>query len=85
MSKIGDAPIDPARSAEMKALAPVLDEYFNGENARTPNAKIGFVLMVFNRGEYGGRCNYISNTSPGDVEKLMVDQIVRFAERRAEK
>lgn len=75
--RLGDAPIEPEYVEKMKALAHVIDQFFNGEatgNART----VGFCVMVFNFGDGPGRANYISNANRADVVTLLKEQIKRF-------
>jgi hypothetical protein len=76
--QLGDAPIEPDYREKMVATAQALDKYFNGQ-AKGPNRKVGFVLLVFPFGEGEGRCNYISNGADRrDIVTLMKEQIKRF-------
>jgi hypothetical protein len=76
--QLGDAPIEPQYVEQMKAIAGVLDETFNGA-ARGKDKQIGFVLMVFPYGDKTGRCNYISNGADRtDIVTLMKEMIARF-------
>lgn len=76
--RLGDGPIEDEHRAMMNALAHAIDEMFNGE-AKGPERKTGFVLLVFPFGEGGGRCNYISNGADRkDVVTMMKEQIKRF-------
>lgn len=86
MPQLGDAPIEQEYRQKMNALAAMLDEYFNGENAH-PRAvgaedkrKVGFVLLVFPFGEEpAGRCNFISNGADRrDIVTLFKEMIARF-------
>jgi hypothetical protein len=63
----------------MNTVAEGLDRIFNGE-ARGPDRKTGFVLLVFPFGESdSGRCNFISNGADRrDVVILMREMIARF-------
>lgn len=79
---IGDKPIEGEHREAMRLIAKTVDDIFNGEKARTPEAEIGFILMTFPFGDYDGRTNYISNCRPEDVEGLLADQLVRIRERR---
>lgn len=79
---MGDGPIEPEYQDTMRKIARTLDDIFNGDTARTPLAKVGFALMVFPLGEKEGRTNYISNVRADDVERLLIDQLARFKERR---
>jgi hypothetical protein len=76
---LGDAPIEEAYHAEMKAIAAGLDEMFNGDT-RAPDKKTGFVLLVFPFGdEEGGRTNFISNAADRkDIVVLFKGMIARF-------
>lgn len=79
--RIGDGPIPEEYRATMNAIATTLDEFLNGKDARTPNAKIGFVLMVFPFGEnkgLTGRTSYISNGRREDIVVLLKEQLARF-------
>lgn len=80
--RIGDQPIEPEHAELMKKIAKTIDQIYNGEKAMTPEAEIGFVLMVFPFGPPGGRTNYISNASLEDVIRLMEDQLARLRERK---
>ena len=74
----GDGPIDPKYAQQMEATVRALDEVFNGD-AKHPNKKVGFILLTFEYGEAGGRCNYASNgASREDVVTMMKEQIKRF-------
>jgi hypothetical protein len=75
--ELGDAPIEDAYRQKMNELAAFLDRYFNGEATRGQR-KTGFVLMVFDFGEGGGRANYISNANRSDVVTLLKEQLRRF-------
>lgn len=80
MSKheLGDAPIEPAYIEKMNALAHAINELFNGD-AKGPDRKTGFVLMVFPFANFDGRCNYISNGADRrDVITLMKEMIQQF-------
>jgi hypothetical protein len=77
---LGDKPIQQEYRESMNAVARGLDLIFNGE-AKGPDRKTGFVLMVFPFGEAGvkGRCNYISNGADRRaVVALMKEMIARF-------
>jgi hypothetical protein len=76
--RLGDAPIEAEYREQMVATAQALDEYFNGQ-AKGPNRKVGFVLLVFPYGEGEGRCNYISNGADRrDIVTMLKEQIKRF-------
>lgn len=55
-------PIDPAYVEKMRAVAKVVDVFFNGQ-VMDKNRKVGFCMLVFPLGEAPrvGRINYISN------------------------
>ena len=75
---LGDAPIEPEYIEQMKAIAKVFDETFNGP-AKGKDRKTGFVLLVFPFNDHGGRANYISNGADRhDIVTLMKEQIKRF-------
>lgn len=77
---LGDAPIEARHRDQMRAIAEVLDETFNGE-ARGLDRNVGFVLLVFPYGNEDGmgRCNYISNGADRkDIVVMMKEQIKRF-------
>jgi hypothetical protein len=76
---LGDAPIEEAYHAEMIAIAGALDQMFNGD-AKAPDKKTGFVLLVFPFGdEEGGRTNFISNGADRrDIVVLFKEMIARF-------
>jgi len=78
MPELGDAPIEPEFIVLMNSLADLLQEVLNGKGTRMTDSKVGFVLMVFNMNEVGGRCNYISNANRKDVMTLMKEQITYF-------
>jgi hypothetical protein len=77
--RLGDAPIEPAYIKQMKAIASVIDETFNG-GAKGKDRKTGFVLMVFpfNEVTEGGRANYISNADRKDIVVMLKEQLKRF-------
>jgi hypothetical protein len=76
--RLGDAPIEETYRAQMNAVAQGLDQIFNGD-AKGPDRRVGFVLLVFEFGEQEGRCNYISNGADRkDVVTLFKEQIKRF-------
>lgn len=78
MNKLGDGPIQKEYHAQMNAVAQALDKTFNGD-AKGPDKKVGFVLMLFEYGNHDGRCNYISNGADRrDVVTLMKEMIARF-------
>ena len=75
---LGDAPIEDAYRQQMNAVAAALDEVFNGD-ARAPNKKVGFVLLVFEYGSTDGRANFISNGADRkDIVVLFKEMIARF-------
>jgi hypothetical protein len=80
--KIGDQPIEPRFASTMKKIANTIDDIYNGDDARTPRATVGFILMVFPFGGPGFRTNYISNADKDDVIALLEDQVKRLKERR---
>lgn len=74
---LGDAPVQAEYYEQMKEITKALDQIFNGD-AKGPDRKIGFVLLVFPFGE-GGRCNYMSNGADRrDIVVMMKEQIARF-------
>ena len=77
--ELGDAPIEPQYVKQMKAIAQVLNETFNGD-LKGKDRPTGFVLMVFPFGDaFDGRCNYISNGADRkDIVTLMKEMIARF-------
>jgi hypothetical protein len=75
--RLGDGPIEPKHHQTMNALAGALDEMFNGD-ARGPDRKTGFILMVFPFGNTDGRANYISNAERADVVTMLKEQLARF-------
>lgn len=76
--RLGDAPVDAEYHAKMTAVMHTLDEFFNGD-ARGPDRKTGFVLMVFPFDDHTGRCNYMSNGADRrDIIILMKEMIARF-------
>lgn len=76
--QLGDAPIEQKYYEKMQKLARYLDRRFNGD-AKGPNRKTGFVLMVFPFEGFDGRCNYISNGADRtDIVVLMKEMIARF-------
>jgi hypothetical protein len=75
--RLGDGPIQAEHHIQMNAIAETLDELFNGD-ARGPDRKTGFVLMVFPFGNTAGRANYISNAERSDVVTMLKEQLARF-------
>jgi len=76
-NQLGDAPILTDNRKQMKQVARLLDNIFNGESEALP-LKNGFILMVFPFSEHGGRCNYISNAQRDDVVVMLKEQLARF-------
>lgn len=76
---LGDGPIQAEYAQQMKAIAKVLDETFNGDK-RGPERPTGFVLLVFPFGDAdGGRANFISNgAAREDIVVLFKEMIARF-------
>ncbi len=75
---LGSGPIEPEYAEKMTEIAHVLDVLFNGP-VRGDKRQVGFVLLVFEYGEAGGRCNYISNGADrADIIKLLREQANRF-------
>jgi hypothetical protein len=75
---LGDAPIEEAYHAQMNAVAAGLDQIFNGD-AKAPDKKVGFVLLVFPYGPDEGRTNFISNgANREDIVVLFKEMIARF-------
>jgi hypothetical protein len=75
---LGDAPIEPQYVEQMKVIAEVLNETFNGK-LKGKDRPTGFVLMVFPFADFDGRCNYISNGADRrDIVTLMKEMIQRF-------
>lgn len=78
MTRLGDAPIEPAYREQMNSVARALDSAFNGE-ATGKERKVGFVLLVFPFEGHDGRANYISNgAARRDIVTLFKEQIKRF-------
>jgi hypothetical protein len=78
MERLGDAPIERQYVEQMRAIAQVLNETFNGA-LKGDDRTTGFVLMVFPFGSHDGRCNFISNGADRkDVVTLMKEMIQRF-------
>jgi hypothetical protein len=76
--KLGDAPIEAEYYAQMNAIAAALDTMFN-DDAKHPNKKVGFVLLVFPYGDKSGRANFISNGADRrDIVTLFKEMIARF-------
>jgi len=79
---IGDGPIERKHYEIMNKLGRFLDHAFNGPSlARNQPSKTGFVLLVFDLGEAGGRMNYISNANRSDVVTALKEQVARFEGR----
>ena len=77
MSKLGDAPIDPAYHEKMNRLAQAIDQLFNGDK-RGKDREVGFVVIVFPFDNHEGRTNYISNADRDDVVTMLKHQLARF-------
>jgi len=79
VERLGDAPIQQEYREQMNEVAHGLDRIFNGD-ARGPDRKTGFVLLIFPfGGAEGNRCNFISNGADRrDVVVLMKEMIARF-------
>lgn len=77
--RLGDAPVEEEYHARMTAVARTVDEFFNGD-AKGPDRKVGFVLLVFPFEEKGeGRCNFMSNgANRQDIVTLFKEMIARF-------
>lgn len=75
---LGDAPIEKKYSSQMRAIAEVLNNFFNGSKSGTATDRTGFILMVFPLNDHGGRCNYIANARREDVIVLLKEQLARF-------
>lgn len=79
--ELGSGPVEEQYRAQMEAVASALDKAFNGD-AKGPDKKTGFVLLVFPYGDQSGRCNYISNGADRqDIIKLLREQANRFDEQ----
>ena len=75
---LGDGPIEARFLTEMREVARMLDEVFNGDT-HGADRQTGFVLLVFPFGEKEGRCNYISNGADRrDIVTMFREQIARF-------
>jgi hypothetical protein len=78
---LGDAPVQEEYIDTMRRVVSALDKAFNGD-AKGPDRKTGFILMVFPYGvdkSTDARCNYMSNGADrNDVIALMKEQIKRF-------
>jgi hypothetical protein len=79
---LGDAPVEPQYIKQMRALAEVIDEVFNGKpQERQGERTTGFVLLVFPFFDHHGRCNYMSNAKREDVVTMLKEQLARFEGR----
>ncbi len=69
-----DPSIEPPTEADantMTAIRETLDDVFNGQ-ARGPEKKTGFIVLVFPIGQPEGRCNYLTNgVARSDAVKVM--------------
>jgi hypothetical protein len=73
-----DQMLEAKYSAQMQGVAEALDSVFNG-NVKSPNKKVGFVLLLFEYGTHDGRANYISNGADRkDIVNLFKEMIARF-------
>jgi hypothetical protein len=73
-----DEMIDAKYAAQMQGVAEALDSAFNGD-AKHPNKKVGFVVLLFQYGSHDGRANYISNgCDRKDIVSLFKEMIARF-------
>lgn len=76
--RLGDQPVEAQYREEMAVVVRVLDEFLNG-NARGPDRKTGFVLLIFPFGDDSGRCNFASNgANRRDIVTLFKEMIARF-------
>jgi hypothetical protein len=76
--QLGDAPIEPKYMEQMRAIAQVLDETFNG-GLKGKDRPTGFVLLVFPFEGFDGRANFISNGADRkDIVTLFKEMIARF-------
>ncbi|WP_407177084.1 hypothetical protein [Bradyrhizobium sp. STM 3562] len=70
-----DGPIEARFREQLRVLASLLDEWFNGRS-RGYDRKFGFVLLVFPIGGAVRRCNYISNSANRrEIITLLKEQI----------
>lgn len=71
--------IDPKYHAAMNRLAPMIDQFFNGDTTGD-DRKVGFFLGVFNFRDGGkdGRFNYISNANRDDIIVLLKEMRAKF-------
>jgi hypothetical protein len=77
--RLGDGPVEAEYAEQMRALARLIDDFFNGPPTPDRVKSVGFILMVFPFGDEGrGRCNYMSNALREDVVIMMKEQIARF-------
>lgn len=72
-------PIDAKYRQQMNELAASLDRAFNGDDAKGPARKVGFVLLTFPfDGPEGQRTNYISNADRRDMIVGLKEILARF-------
>lgn len=77
-------PIQSEYREQMKRLARIIDEHFNGD-AKGHDRKVGFALLVFPFGEgTRDRINYLSNAERADMITAMKELIARFEGRHPE-
>ena len=74
MTQIGDGPVNEQYHERMKAIAKVIDVFFNDG----PVKEVGFCIMVFPFEGFDGRCNYMSNAKRKDIVTLFKEQLARF-------
>ncbi len=71
--------IEPKYHDAMNRLAPVIDEFFNGDR-KGEDREVGFFLGVFNFRDGGqdARFNYISNADRKDIIILLKEMTAKF-------
>lgn len=72
---MGEQPIEQQFREQMRAIADVLNEVFNGK-LKGHDRTTGFALLVFPFGDTG-RTNYISNAERKDMLNAMKEFIAR--------
>jgi hypothetical protein len=63
--------------SQMTNLARGLDEILNRDK-HGEDRTVGFVLLVFELGDHGGECNYVSNAERDDIRVLLKELVARF-------
>ena len=73
--QLGSAPVEPAATGQLKAIAAAIDDFLNPDRA---HKQWGFIVLMFPFGEKPGRCNYMSNAQRDDVKVLLREQLAYF-------